>query len=472
MALVAAGAVLYALWSRGVFLPGWIQWHDREISDDSGTYEITLAQKRVAVRQGGREIWASPEGVKVQDVLSCDIDGDQAQELVVLCWKIGRYGKHRPFWVEKDEKKWSQHLFVYEYMDGEIRPKWMSSYMGVDVAELAEAAGKGLRECRLLLTDPKGEASCWRWDSWGFAREELSVSFVVFGDNLIHEPLYRYGLNNGRDFDFLYENIRENIADSDVAVLNQETPLTDDPAMYGDYPRFGTPVEVGQAIVDAGFHVVTCATNHALDRGTEGLEFTKGFFQDNHILCLGTREEGEEVSYETITRNGIRFALFNYTYGTNGIVPPQGQPVPVYLLEEEEEIRTQIGRAREEADFVIVFAHWGTEGMEEPDAFQRRWAQVFLNSGVDVVVGTHPHALQPVEMLTGEDGRKMLVYYSIGNYISAQSEKSCVKGGMASFTVELTAQGCRVSEYDLRPLAIIWREGGRYEVDFAQPSVE
>lgn len=128
-------------------------------------------------------------------------------------------------------------------------------------------------------------------------------------------------------------------------------------------------------------------------------------------------------------------------------------------------MQKDIARAKAEADFVIVFAHWGTEYAQEPDEFQRKWTQVFLQSGVDIVIGTHPHILQPYEMLTGDDGHQMLVYYSIGNYISAQPEKRCVKGGMAEFTVSLTPTGYQITEYDLQPLTIVWQQGGRYTVE-------
>lgn len=464
MALAGTGAILAVLWYNGVFLPGWIDWKDRKIQQ--GEYEVLLDHRSVRVIYDNGVIWTSSKGVKVQDVLSCDVDNDGREELILLCWKIGRYGKYRPIWVEKDEKKWSQHVFVYDYNEGKIVPQWMSSYIGEDVAELS-SNGKDAPYVRLLLEDTDGKMSRWVWDSWGFAREETDVSFVVFGDNLIHEPIYRY-LGNGGNFDFLFENFSEVIEQSNVAVINQETPLTDDPAMYGDYPRFGTPAGVGQAIADAGFDIVTCATNHALDRGAEGVEFTKVYFEERNVICLGIQsaEERESQPYRIVTRKGIRFALFNYTYGTNGIRLPEGNPYMVHLLEDEAEIRADIGKARAEADCVIVFAHWGTEYAEEPDDFQRKWAEIFLDCGVDVVVGTHPHVLQPAEVLEGADGHEMLIFYSIGNYISAQSEKSCVKGGMASFTVSLTPEGYQVSEYALQPLTITWQEGGKYSVDY------
>ena len=494
MALVGTGAVLYMLWMNGTFLPRWIRWEGGTSHDLTGKYEITLAHKKVSVECDTNVIWTSPKGVKVQSVLSADIDGDKTEEMILLCWKIGRYGRSRPFWVEEDEKKWSQHIFVYGLHEGEVRPKWMSSYIGQDVSEMAvkeqgwaAQTAQGVAEPavkeqdqqaehimrvprnRLLLTAPDGRVNSWIWDSWGFTKETTEVSFVAFGDNLIHEPIYRYGLHNDKCFDFLFENIKETIAGSDIAVINQETPLTDDPAMYGDYPRFGTPAQVGDAIADAGFDVVTCATNHALDRGMAGIDFTKKFFEERNIICLGIQsvEEKEYKAYDMIVRNGIRFAMLNYTYGTNGIGIPEEAPDSVHLLADEDRVREDIGDAKTQSDVVIVFAHWGTEYEEEPDDFQKKWAEIFLGSGVDVVVGTHPHALQPYEVLRDDSGHEMLVYYSIGNYISAQPEQSCVKGGMAEFTVSLTSDGYAVTEYNLRPLAITWQEGGKCTVDFA-----
>lgn len=468
IAAVSIAAVLYALWKQGCFLPKWIRWEEGAFYDQSGQYEILLAHKKVQIYYSGSEIWTSPKGVKVQEVLSGDIDNDREDELILLCWKVGRYGSHKPFWVEKDERKWSQHIFVYEYVNGNIKPKWMSSYIGQDVADMAVSDGavSGNGQNRLFLTDINGEISCWIWDSWGFTREDKTVSFAVFGDNIIHEPIYRYGLNNGGSFDFIFENLEDVISESDIAIINQETPLVENPSMYSDYPRFGTPMEVGQAIADAGFDIVTCATNHALDKGPLGIELTKDFFVSNNVLCLGiqTENETDDIPYEIFSKNGIRFALLNYTYGTNGIRIPDENPNMVHLLENEEKIREDIKEARANSDVVMVFVHWGTENSTEIDELQRKWTQVFLEENVDVVIGTHPHVMQPYEILTGENEHKMLVYYSLGNFISAQPEKSCVKGGMANFTVELTPAGYEITEYKLQPLTITWQEGRSYTV--------
>ncbi len=466
MAVAFASAFICLAAGKTPLLPRWVEWKSGTFAGCGGEYEGLLERKTVRVLREDAVIWTSPEGVKVQEVLSCDIDNDSRDELLLLCWKKGRYGQHRPFWVEEDEKGWSQHIFVYEYDREEVRPKWMSSYIGQDVTEMCAVSGRD-GVIRLWLTDPEGTISSWVWTSWGFTREETEVSFVVFGDNLIHEPIYRYGLRQEESFGFLFENLREVIARSDVAVIGQETPLTDDPALYGGYPRFGTPVQVGQAIVDAGFDVVTCATNHALDRGVKGVDFTGAFFRDRGILCLGIQssEEKEYLPFERMERNGIRIAMLNYTYGTNGIKAPEESPHIVNLLEEEK-VRKDIEQARAQSDFVIVFVHWGTENAEQADEYQREWAGLFLESGVDVVVGAHPHALQPYEVLRDEQGHEMLVYYSIGNYVSAQGEESCVKGGMAAFTASLTDRGVQVTEYGLYPLVITREGGGKFSVDF------
>lgn len=486
--------IIRFLWSDADSRPRWVRWKSTTFSDASGQYEVVLKRKTVRIIYDNSVIWISSKDIKVQDAMSCDVDGDGTDELVLLCWKIGRFGTSRPFWVDEDEKTWSQHIFVYSYEEEGVRPKWMSSYIGVDVVEISATSRDGMqrgntvsdvavqnagigqsteRKQHLLLTEPDGRMSSWVWDSWGFTKEDTDISFVVFGDNLIHEQIYQFGLHkNEKSFDFLFDNkeIRKAIAGSDVAVINQETPLTDEPSKYSGYPRFGTPVEVGEALVEADFDVVTCATNHAFDQGVAGIDFTKAFFESHDIMCIGiqSEEEKEYRPYEIFTRNGVRFALFNYTYGTNGGTAPENKAYMLHLLEDEEQVKADLIAAREEADFVLVFVHWGTEYEQQPDEFQRKWSQIFLEGRADTVIGTHPHVPQPYEILRDDCGHEMLVYYSLGNYISAQPEKSCVKGGMARFTVSLTSDGWKITEYSLQPLAITRLEDGKYTVEYSE----
>lgn len=201
---------------------------------------------------------------------------------------------------------------------------------------------------RLLLTDREGKVNAYVWEGFGFAREERDISFAVFGDILIHEPIYRYGLSQG-DFSFLFENQMDRLKEYDVTVINQETPFVKDPSAYSDYPRFGTPVEVEKAIKEAGFDVVTCATNHALDQGAEGVNVTKTLLQEDGITCLGIQkaDEKEYRPYELLKRKGVCFALFNYTYGTNGIRLPEDAPYMVHLLSEEDQVRADLEKPAE-----------------------------------------------------------------------------------------------------------------------------
>lgn len=165
----------------GWFLPGWIVWKSGErVSATSGSDEmdgvrIVLDQRKVRVFYGNECVWTSPDEIRVQDALVCDIDKDDALEMILLCWKIGRYGASRPFWVEEDEKTWSQHLFVYDLVADGVSPQWMSSYLGTAVAELSVGELSSPEHetpggpC-LVFCDPDGMRSRWYWDSWGFTR--------------------------------------------------------------------------------------------------------------------------------------------------------------------------------------------------------------------------------------------------------------------------------------------------------------
>lgn len=165
---VLTAIILYAMWYSGCFLPRWITWEQKMLHDQIGQYEITLENKKTNITYKGIGIWDTPSGVKVQDIVLLDIDSDNEEELILLCWKKGRYGKHKPFWVEKDEQNWSQHIFVYEFQEDSVKPKWMSSYIGLDVVKIS--VDDALSKKPLLLTNLDGETSYWMWDSWGFTK--------------------------------------------------------------------------------------------------------------------------------------------------------------------------------------------------------------------------------------------------------------------------------------------------------------
>ena len=456
---IAAIAVCWGL-RIGYLLPTWISWNTARIEIDGQT-QLLLSKKRVSVTAEGETVWRSGRELRVQDVLWCDVDRDEESELLLLCWKRGRYGSSRPFWVEEDEKTWSQHIYIYDWNAGEPKPVWMASDIGL------EAASWTFDEVRrLVITDRTGEQTAWDWVTWGLSRIELrqTLTFAALGDNLIHYQIYDYAFRHFDGcFDDLFAQIAPELEQYDVTSINQETILVDDPGRYSSYPLFGTPLQVGDAVVKAGFDIVTCATNHALDMGPDAIERTAALFRDAGIVCAGIQsaEDGAFRPYEILERNGIRCAVFNYTLTTNGQPLPEDAPYVVHTLDDEQQVREGLLAGRAEADLCLVYVHWGTEYAEQPDDQQRYWAQVFADCGADVVIGTHPHVLQPYEWVTGRDGHETLVYYSLGNFISAQTEEACRRGGLAHFTVVKENGICSVFDWGMKTL-VTEEENGHY----------
>lgn len=290
------------------------------------------------------------------------------------------------------------------------------------------------------------------------------VTLVAVGDNLIHNTLVDAGKqeDSSLNYDSFYENISSYIKEADLAVINQETMLGGDAFEYSGYPLFNTPWEVGEAAINAGFNVFTCATNHSMDMGSAGIEKEIEFFNKHkEVVRLGTNADEEEYNtIKYITKNDISFALLNYTYGTNGISLPEEKPWCVNLLDEEK-VKKDITEARKHADVVIVFPHWGTENSHDINEQQEKYIKIFSDLGVDIVIGTHPHVLQPVEWVTNEEtGKKMLVYYSLGNFISHQTSLNQLCGGMAEITVERIDGEISITNAKLTPVIDYYKNTG------------
>lgn len=293
------------------------------------------------------------------------------------------------------------------------------------------------------------------------------VSLVAVGDNLIHNTLISAGEQEDGTLDYtsFYANIKNDISSADVAVINQETILGGSAFEYTGYPTFNSPWEIGTAAIDAGFDIFTCATNHSLDKGYSGIEQECKFFSEHpEVVHVGTNTSQEEYNsilyYE---KNGIKFAILNYTYGTNGIPIPEGREWCVNMMDKDK-ITTDVKAARENADVVIVFPHWGTENSTEVSDYQREYVSLFSELGVDIVIGTHPHVLQPVEWVTNETtGKKMLVYYSLGNFISHQTSLKQLCGGMAQIQIEKKGDEVSITSAKLTPVVCWYKStNGKY----------
>lgn len=293
--------------------------------------------------------------------------------------------------------------------------------------------------------------------------DDREVNLVMVGDVLLHTKVYESGLmeDGSYNYDHMFAHVKEDIEAADIALVNQEVILGGRELGLSGYPAFNGAYEVGDSLVEAGFDVVLHATNHALDKGKRGLLNCIHFWKEQYpdIAVLGIHESEEEAQKIYVQEiNGIRIAILNYTYGTNGIALPSGMPYAVEMWNEEK-IRQDVASAQEMADFIVVCPHWGTEYVLRETADQRNKAQFLADLGVDLVIGTHPHVVEPVEWIKGTSGNEMLVYYSIGNFINATSGTGAGKaarmlGAMAKVSIIMDEENQEVyiSEYGIEPL--------------------
>ena len=285
-----------------------------------------------------------------------------------------------------------------------------------------------------------------------------SVDMLAVGDNLFHMGIVDSGRNEDGtyNYDHLYKHISDDITAADIAAVNQETVFAPEGSKPSGYPRFGAPNEGAQALVNAGFDIIQQASNHTNDRGEKGIRHTielwKGF---KNITVLGIHESEEDYHKITVVKkNNIKIAMLNYTYGLNGINLASDKGYLVDLLDNEEKVYEDIKKAKEIADCVIVYVHWGSEYTHKPTSYEREWAKRFANAGVTAVVGSHPHVIQPVEWVEGKEGNKTLVYYSLGNFVSRQIEAPRVLGGMAKFTLTKDKDGTRITKASVVPVVM------------------
>lgn len=296
---------------------------------------------------------------------------------------------------------------------------------------------------------------------------DKSVTIRMVGDILLHEAVTESGLKNdgSYSFDHLFANVKSEIENADIALVNQEVILGGSEMGLSGYPAFNGPFEVGDAIAGAGFDIVLHATNHALDRGSRAVVNCCNFWRTSHpeVSFIGISDSTEKNNIVIKESKGIKIAFINYTYGTNGIPLPEGYPNAVTYLDAET-IRSDTAYAKENADFVVVCPHWGTEYTHEADSNQKYWTQLFLECGVDLVIGTHPHVTEPIEVLE-QNGHSMTVYYSIGNFVNSTAQTGAgiadrMVGAMADVTLERDSAGnVRITDFGVIPLVTHLSEG-------------
>jgi poly-gamma-glutamate synthesis protein (capsule biosynthesis protein) len=291
--------------------------------------------------------------------------------------------------------------------------------------------------------------------------EDYRLTLAAVGDNLMHLEL----INNAKtetddvfNFDKYYTNVAPLIKNADIAFINQETLIAGKDFGYSGYPQFNGPRDIGKTIINLGFDVVNHATNHVMDKGEKAVFAVMDFWDgQKDILVLGinrSQESRENVKKNIITKNNISVGFLSYTYGTNGLPLPKDKPFLVSLIDTDV-MAKEIDALRPLCDFLVVSMHWGNEYEHAPGKRQEALAVFLASRGVDLVIGHHPHVLQPVRAIPRENSAPMICFFSLGNFLSAQNEPPRLLGGLMRVTIKKEASppySVTVEEAELVPL--------------------
>lgn len=258
--------------------------------------------------------------------------------------------------------------------------------------------------------------------------EPITIHMSAFGDTMCHLTNIKNAYDSSSknyDFSNVFKNIRKYTENADITIGNLETTFAGNSRGYTGYPTFNAPEILGQNLKDIGVDVLTTANNHCMDKGNSGLVSTLNFLDNYGIAHTGTaRNENEQNTILIKDVNGIKIAFLSYTYGTNGITIPSDKPYSVNLIDKEL-IKKHIASAKEQnVDVICVSMHWGIEYKLKPNSTQKELANFLFDNGVDIILGSHPHVLEPMEKrtITLNDGttKDGFVIYSLGNFVSGQ----------------------------------------------------
>lgn len=275
------------------------------------------------------------------------------------------------------------------------------------------------------------------------------VSMIMTGDALIHNSVFKDAYIGDGNYDFTkqMEYISPMIKNYDLAFYNQETIIGGKDLGISTYPLFNSPEEIGDCMINMGFNMINLASNHTLDKGEKGVLHSLEYWKTKDVLTAGSYESEEDrITPRIREKNGIKYTLLSYTTSTNGIPYPNGKEYYAVPYSDER-AKEDIERIKNEVDVIFVSMHWGTEYYQGADVNQKRIAKYLSDLGVNVIIGTHPHVLEPIEYI-GDT----LVIYSLGNYISAQIGVERLTGALVTLNITKTVNKDQTSSISLSDL--------------------
>ncbi len=266
--------------------------------------------------------------------------------------------------------------------------------------------------------------------------EKAELSMVMVGDCLIHKMVYQDALigNNTYSFDKMFEDIKPYIEGKDLAYYNQESIIGGKSLGLSAYPRFNSPEEIGDDMTNLGFNLVSLVNNHTMDKGEKGVENSVNYWRTKpgvYWTGQALSEEERKNNIKVKKLNGINYGFLAYTTVTNGLLPPTNKTYLTNIYSEEKVKKDIEELKKQNVDLIIVSMHWGEEYQNSENSKQKEIATYLSSLGVNIIIGAHPHVIQPVEMINNT-----LVFYSLGNFISAQDTDDKLTGALASLIVK------------------------------------
>ncbi|WP_173918308.1 CapA family protein [Halobacillus sp. Marseille-Q1614] len=263
------------------------------------------------------------------------------------------------------------------------------------------------------------------------------ISISAIGDLLIHDRVYENAkTKDGYNFMPMMQEVQPYLEDTTITIANQETMIGGKEIGLSSYPSFNSPKEFGTQLKSLGVDVVTLANNHTLDRGEKAIQEALQHWKSIGMVYTGAYKNKKDRNRVRVieTKEGIDTAILSFTYGTNGIPVPEDKPYLVNLIDKKQ-IAKDVKQAEKVSDLTVLSLHFGKEYETYPSDYQKDLVQFAANLGVDVVIGHHPHVLQPIEWVEGKENHRMLAIYSLGNFFSGQNEHNKRIGGIMKFDV-------------------------------------
>lgn len=295
-------------------------------------------------------------------------------------------------------------------------------------------------------------------------KKEYNLNMLMVGDTLIHGSVYQAALKSANVYDFkpMFTYINPIATTYDLAFYNQESIIGGKDLGLSSYPRFNSPEEIGDAMVGMGFNLVSLANNHTLDKGEKGIVNSLNYWKNKQAMTAGSYISLEDKNKINVNQiNNITYSLLSYTTLTNGLPVPYGKEFLVDVYDKDK-VKSDVEKIRSKVDVLIVSMHWGTEYTNTPTEQQEEIATYLSSLGVDIIIGHHPHVIQPIKYIG-----KTLVVYSLGNFISAQIGINKLIGLMVMLDINKTVENGKI-EININnintELLYTYRTSGTYKV--------